>query len=290
MDESNPTQIPDPAAAPKAAEPFVPSGLSGGALHRSQGFADMSFRAPEPQIGPSGLKVRSGTERVVEIYEVVELEASDLAELDANGSFDTNRSIKQLRTTHHAIARYIVAGLSFVEIHRITGYSPQTVDRLRNSPAFVELMEHYKTEANVETAKLRRNIEHLGEMSLERLQELLESDQPLDPEWVQKVAFNLLDRLGHGPVTTQRSEYTERVIHRHELVAIKRVINEQQQSRPERRAVEAVSVRTESRDSIESSGQGDRRALPAASSPNVAEDLGSGVGTPALARRGAAVA
>ena len=54
--------------------------------------------------------------------------------------------IKNLRDSHHIMARLIVSGLSLAEIAEEVGYTVARISVLRNSPAMIELCERYRAD------------------------------------------------------------------------------------------------------------------------------------------------
>jgi hypothetical protein len=56
--------------------------------------------------------------------------------------------IKRLTDSHHAVARALASGMKPGAVAVVTGYSPSRISILMQSPAFVELVEFYRKDAD----------------------------------------------------------------------------------------------------------------------------------------------
>lgn len=72
---------------------------------------------------------------------VEELRAEDLQGL-VRGRLPT---VKNLKDSHHAVARLLACGIRSGEVAERTGYSRVRISILQQDPSFRELIEHYRT-------------------------------------------------------------------------------------------------------------------------------------------------
>lgn len=144
-----------------------------------------------------GFRGRRPREVIAEV--VRPLEESDLALLEVErGTRPPN--IKQLRDSHHALARVLASGAHPAEASLVTGYSLSRISILQSDPTFRELLEFYRT------AKDEIFADVMGRMSalqLEAMSALLERmhDNPeqFSPAMLVEVAKTFADRTGYGP-------------------------------------------------------------------------------------------
>lgn len=139
----------------------------------------------------------------MQVEVVRELNPTDLALLQLERGIKAP-AIKNLRDSHHAIARCIAEGKSGVETQYITGYSASRISILKDDPAFKELVEFYKSKT--EEIKDQAAIDHAAKMAALHSDILDEISDRLH-ESPEKIAFDELitagkfvaDRTGHGP-------------------------------------------------------------------------------------------
>ena len=116
----------------------------------------------------SGVRLASQPLRV----EIVRtLEESDLAAPKALAQVP---QLRQLKQSHHHLAKVLAAGKNNIEASRITAYNTEYIARLRNDPAFGELIEHYK---NVDQLEL---VDYIGVMRAVGMEALSELRQRLE--------------------------------------------------------------------------------------------------------------
>jgi len=112
--------------------------------------------------------------------------------------------VKRLRDSHHAVAKLLVQGLSVAEVSLQTGYAISRISVLQRDPAFRELMEFYRNDAERIAADFTAKA---ALVSLDFLQELHERvlDRPelLADSTVIEAFKVIADRAGFAPV--QRS-------------------------------------------------------------------------------------
>jgi hypothetical protein len=109
----------------------------------------------------------------------------------------------EIKPSHHAVARYFAVGLLAADISRITGYSQVTLSLLMKSPAFQELLHHYRDEANQAAYDIGEKINLMTSDTLAELHKrVLETPDNLSTDLLRKLATDLMDRHpeGHAPV------------------------------------------------------------------------------------------
>lgn len=83
-----------------------------------------------------------GTPRITELGS---LTREHLVDLQTKRDVD---SIKNLRDSHHMVARLIATGLSNIDVAARTGYSVQRICQLKSTPAVAELIESYRSQVS----------------------------------------------------------------------------------------------------------------------------------------------
>ena len=93
-----------------------------------------------------------------------DLTSEDLAALAAaKGSQGTSPpDLKQLRHTHHLLARLLAEGKSNEEASLLTGYDPVRISVLKNSPSFENLLAYYATQESAKDIDFRLRIAGVG--------------------------------------------------------------------------------------------------------------------------------
>jgi hypothetical protein len=114
------------------------------------------------------------------------------------------RELVRLRDSHHQVARLFAAGLRPGAISAQTGYALSRLSILQNDPAFIELVEFYKTDAR----DVSREVEGIFlNVTLDSVQELhdrvLDRPEEIADETLINAIKVLADRAGYAPV--QRS-------------------------------------------------------------------------------------
>lgn len=131
-----------------------------------------------------------------------ELTGADLAALSLpRPTAKPAASTRQLRDSHHAIARLYAEGRKGVEISAITGYTQPWLSTLQNDPAFQELIEFYR--ANLQF-QYNDYIERMAACRNDTLQEMhmrLHDDEngKIELADLHKQFALLSDRTGFGP-------------------------------------------------------------------------------------------
>lgn len=84
-------------------------------------------------------------------------------------------ALKRVGARHHALAQHVAKGLPPAEISLITGYTPQYIQRLREDPAFAELVEYYAQQVEQRFVDVIERMRQLGLSSIEELQSRLDT-------------------------------------------------------------------------------------------------------------------
>lgn len=112
------------------------------------------------------------------------------------------RSIKSIRQSHHRAAQMIAGGVPLADVSRLTNYSPTHLDRLREDPAFQELMAHYTGEASVEMADFLSTAGDLSADLMAELRERLdEAPERLSTSTLIEAFKVVSDRAGRAPIS-----------------------------------------------------------------------------------------
>lgn len=153
----------------------------------------------EPTWEPAPLEVP------VSVEGVRALEEREIAAVPENweapGRGQLAPTVQMLRAKHHEIARLLTVGMSVVEIAEVVGTTPTTVNRLRRTPAFADLLYSYMAQRDAAAVDIGARLKGVAALALDKLAERLEEPAQLMPlDVLQKTAMGLLDRAGHSPV------------------------------------------------------------------------------------------
>jgi len=85
-------------------------------------------------------------------------------------------TLQSIKSSHHSLAKLLAAGRTAIEASRITGYSPQYISRLRNDPAFAELLLHYSEVEELASSDFLGTMREVGLDMLNELRERIEKD------------------------------------------------------------------------------------------------------------------
>ena len=130
--------------------------------------------------------------------------------------------LKKIRSSHHEAARLVALGKEPSEIALITGYTPQRVIQLKNDPAFLELVSHYRGQVEELYVDVHRRLAGFTNDAMEELHErLLEAPEKIKTSDLKDLLVLGLDRTGFGPKSTVNTNIKAVVITNAELERIK---------------------------------------------------------------------
>lgn len=106
-------------------------------------------------------------------------------------------NLQRITDRHHALARLLATGMSDGEAAMVTGYDPSRVSILKNSPAFVELLELYRKEITREFTTIHEHMSGLTKDALLELRQRVEDDpQKFTPRELLQIVNDMSDRSG----------------------------------------------------------------------------------------------
>lgn len=109
-------------------------------------------------------------------------------------------SIKEIRDSHHALARVLATGTKEGEASIITGYSPSRISVLKADPQFQQLLEFYRETATDVVADFRARMADMGMDALAVLRDKLEADpDSFSGALLKEIVMAMADRTGHAP-------------------------------------------------------------------------------------------
>jgi len=85
-------------------------------------------------------------------------------------------TLREIKSSHHSLARLLAQGRSHIEASRITGYSPGYIGRLAADSTFRELVLHYTTVDEIASTDFLGSMREVGLDMLNELRERVESD------------------------------------------------------------------------------------------------------------------
>ena len=114
--------------------------------------------------------------------------------------------VKNLRDSHHNVARLMASGMSNTEIALATGYTTQRIGRFRNDPSMVELVASYRA---MITEDWLENQDHLAVLAVknmvaaerqlsDKLDAADEAGELLPTRELLAIAADRMDRFGYG--------------------------------------------------------------------------------------------
>lgn len=137
--------------------------------------------------------------KVTEAELLGEVTEADLALLSLERGI-TAPAIKSLKDSHHGLARALASGMRPAEASIVTGYSPSRISILCADPAFKELLEFYRSEANIAAASVHDRMAALALDTTQELQRRLdEAPDEIKTGELVKILETTADRTGHGP-------------------------------------------------------------------------------------------
>ena len=148
------------------------------------------------------IRTRGRPQVAIEAEMVRELSEEDLADLELERP--RIATLKQLRDSHHSVARYIAQGFSYPDISAMTGYSTSRIAVLVSDPAFKELVSFYRENTREAMKRLDERLIDATGTALSILQERLEDDpEAFENSDLLTTIKTLADRAGYGPSKTQ---------------------------------------------------------------------------------------
>jgi hypothetical protein len=136
-----------------------------------------------------------------------ELTVEDLVGASTQEAGIKSVPIKELRQSHHMLARTMAQGLPDAEVSVICGYSISRISILRGDPTFMELLAYYEDMEKKEYAHARADMHErlrgLGFDAVEILHDKLRDDpDSFDPKTLLSIVEATSDRTGHGKTAT----------------------------------------------------------------------------------------
>ena len=138
----------------------------------------------------------------VAAHTVRELTEADLGMLALGRPTAQPPAVKQIRDSHHAVARCLAQGMRPGQVSIITGYSLSRISILQADPSFRELLLFYREPVGEAFADLQVRMASLSLDALEILRErMLDSPEDFNPSQLLDIMKAGADRTGHGPST-----------------------------------------------------------------------------------------
>ena len=85
-------------------------------------------------------------------------------------------TLREIKSSHHSLARLVAQGRSHADASRITGYSPGYIGRLVADPSFRELVLHYTEVDEIAQSDFLGTMREVGLDLLNELRERVEKD------------------------------------------------------------------------------------------------------------------
>jgi len=162
--------------------------------------------------GPLRLGSGRRTQKVRLAYER-DLTVEELISSSTEESGSKPPSIRELRQSHHYLARVLAGGAKDFEASAITGYSPSRISTLKSDPAFSELLSYYRelegAAHETATVDMHKRLAALGYDSLEVLHaRLLDDPDSFDVKALIATTELSADRTGFGKQSTVQHDHT----------------------------------------------------------------------------------
>lgn len=109
-------------------------------------------------------------------------------------------TLKALKDTHHSIAKMLASGKRPAEVSAIMGYSLSRISILQGDPAFKELLEFYRDNAQAAYRDLHEQLASISSTALNVMVERLEdTPEAVSDDTLLDLVKLGADRTGHGP-------------------------------------------------------------------------------------------
>lgn len=143
---------------------------------------------------------------IVQQPEVSDIRTLSRADLSALAVPRPQKSLQALRDSHHRIARAVAAGLSNAVIAETCGISYNRVSMLKQDPAFIELVAHYRAVVTAEYINsidpviefMRTNAIKAQAQIAQKLEEAEEKGETLPTRELLGISELGFDRIGYG--------------------------------------------------------------------------------------------
>jgi hypothetical protein len=102
-----------------------------------------------------------------------------LSDDDITGGFLTPApppTLREIKSSHHSLAKLLAQGRSHIEASRVTGYSPGYIGRLASDSTFRELVLHYTTVDEIASTDFLGAMREVGLDMLNELRDRVEQD------------------------------------------------------------------------------------------------------------------
>jgi hypothetical protein len=142
---------------------------------------------------------RGRATKAVVAVQTRELIPADLALL-ATEKGSKSPSLKELKDSHHSLARVLATGAKPAEASLITGYSGSRISILLADPAFAELLAFYRANADVKLGDFQDRLADIAKMTQAEIRQRLEDNpESFEVDELRKLMMDASDRIGHGP-------------------------------------------------------------------------------------------
>lgn len=124
------------------------------------------------------------------------------ADMEALASYRgvTPKSLVQIRSSHHALAKCLASGMRQNQAALVTGYTPARISILLTDPLFITLVDEYRAEMKLAFADLAERMTNISLDAIEILHERLQDNpEAFSSDTLLDVVKAMADRTGHGP-------------------------------------------------------------------------------------------
>lgn len=167
-------------------------------------MTDLSYDMISDEIGEALVEASQTKVPAVTCTIEGELTEADLAEYcaqvgDLPATKSDEKDLATLRAKHHQVARLLALGLPEGLIAELSGYTAPYISTLKQSPAMIELVSHFRAPGDNATRVMSEKLRLLADMSVEQL---IAKIQAGDADINQLLAATKLgaDRSNNGPM------------------------------------------------------------------------------------------
>jgi hypothetical protein len=109
--------------------------------------------------------------------------------------------VKEIWDKHKDVINLIVLGYGNIEIAEMTGYTPQTISNIRNSPIVRERIQELQGEVEYKVVDIAARVREFEPVALEYLERVIMGQaEGVSASLRARTAENYLSRGGHGTV------------------------------------------------------------------------------------------